>query len=47
MVVIVHLRIGIQWNLVALWTPLQVTLFTPMKAIDNGSMVMLSNVGPR
>jgi hypothetical protein len=34
MFMIVHLRIGVQWNLVALWTPLQVTLFTPMKAIE-------------
>jgi hypothetical protein len=34
MFIIVHLRIGVQWNLVALWTPLQVILFTPTKAIE-------------
>jgi hypothetical protein len=34
MFMIVHLHIGVQWNLVALRTPLQVTLFTPMKAIE-------------
>jgi hypothetical protein len=31
--IIVHLDIGVQWNLVALRTPLQVILVTPMKAI--------------
>jgi hypothetical protein len=29
----VYLSIGVQWNLVALQNPLQVTLFTPMKTI--------------
>jgi hypothetical protein len=28
MLMLMHLRIGVQWNLVALRTPLQVTLFT-------------------
>jgi hypothetical protein len=32
--IIVHLRVGVQWNLVVLRTPLQVTLFTSTKAIE-------------
>jgi hypothetical protein len=34
MFMIVHLRVGVLWNLVALWTPLQVTLFTHLKDVS-------------
>jgi hypothetical protein len=42
---VVHLCIGVLWNLVALWNPLYEYLVYPNERLDIDSTVMLSNVG--
>jgi hypothetical protein len=41
MFMVVHLSIGVQWNLVALWTPLEEYLVYTYKRKDNDSMICL------
>jgi hypothetical protein len=41
MLMIVHLSIGVQWNLVTLQTPLQEYLVYPYERKDNDSMLCL------
>jgi hypothetical protein len=41
MFMVVHLSIGVQWNLVALWTPLEEYLVYTYERKDNDSMICL------